>query len=195
MNYFYRCIFLLLTGFVLAVSSMNGQNTFTVNSSKNNEKCGKGAAGVEVKGLASGDALTIQWSTGVSNVFSIGDLSEGEYSAHVQVDADTIKKLDTLIVFNIEKEKCVVSISNHFTPNDDSYNDKWQIANWNFYPKFELYVFNKWGQQIHSQKGEYTPWDGKWAGIDVPDGTYYYVFYYDGANKSDLLKGDVTILR
>jgi hypothetical protein len=48
---------------------------------------------------------------------------------------------------------------------------------------------------VHSQKGTYTPWDGKWNGINVLDGTYYYVFYYDGGNKHDLVKGDVTILR
>ena len=48
---------------------------------------------------------------------------------------------------------------------------------------------------MHSQKGTYTPWDGKWNGIHVPDGTYYYVFYYDGGHKNKHVKGDVTVLR
>jgi gliding motility-associated-like protein len=187
----------LLFFFVLASICGSAQQSYTINSSQNNEKCSKGAAGVQVKGLQSGDALSINWSHGPSGVNSVNNLNEGEYSAHITVLGlgDTINKIDTTIVFKIEKEKCEVSISNHFTPNGDNYNDLWQIGNWNYYPKFELYVFNKWGQQVHSQRGDYTPWDGRWAGINVPDGTYYYVFYYDGGNKKDLLKGDVTILR
>jgi gliding motility-associated-like protein len=103
--------------------------------------------------------------------------------------------LDTTITIKVEKDKCKVVMSNHFTPNGDSYNDVWSVGNTQYYPKFELFVFNKWGQQVHSQRGTFEAWDGKWNGINVPDGTYYYVFYYDSGNKRELEKGDVTILR
>ncbi len=90
---------------------------------------------------------------------------------------------------------CKVSVGSYFTPNGDNYNDHLYVSNWESYPNFELEIYNKWGQKIHSQKAKYVPWDGTWAGTKVPDGTYYFVFFYDASIKSKLLKGDFTILR
>ncbi len=161
---------------------------FTI--SKTNVYCSKGAAGIQIDSLKTNDTLTITWSNGQTGVTSIGNLNEGDYNVHVVIK----NKKDTTLNFKIDKEECPVVISNHFTPNADNYNDTWQISNTPSYPNLEIVVFNKWGQQIHIQKGTYTPWDGTWNGLKVPDGTYYYVFYFEqGKNKT--LKGDVTILR
>lgn len=169
----------------------DAQNSYTLTPMQVNEECAKGSAAIKIDGLQANDTLTIVWSNNQTGVTSIKDLSAGNYSVHVVIK----NKIDTVIKYVIEKEKCKVSIPNHFTPNSDNYNDLWQLGATENYPNFELYVFNKWGQQVHSQKGSFTPWDGKWNGINVLDGTYYYVFYYDGGNKRDLIKGDVTILR
>ncbi len=158
--------------------------------SKTNEVCTKGSAGIKIDSLKTNDTLKIIWSNGQTDIQSIANLDVGNYSVNIIIKS----KKDTTINFKIEKDACPVIISNHFTPNDDNYNDIWLIANINNYPKFELIVFNKWGQQIHSQKNTYTPWDGNWNGIKAVDGTYYYIFYFE-AGKNDLLKGDVTILR
>jgi len=181
---------------LVSAGKVYNQNSYTLNSAQKNEDCTKGSAGIEVLGLQLNDVLSVAWSHGPTGSI-VNDLNAGDYSAHIiiKTNGDTINKVDTTIVFAITKEKCKVGVANHFTPNGDNYNDVWQITNWQFYPNFELYVFNKWGQEVHSQKGNYTHWDGKWNGINVPDGTYYYVFYYDGGNKNDLIKGDVTILR
>lgn len=159
--------------------------TLSIQFIKVDEECNKGSAGVQI--LSGKHPITINWSTGVTNNSSISDLNAGDYSVTVK---DSAQK-DTVINFKIEKLECKVIIANHFTPNSDNYNDTWSIGQTSFYPEFELYVFNKWGQQVHSQKNTYTPWDGG----NVADGTYYYVFYYKGSDKNKFLKGDVTILR
>lgn len=169
----------------------SAQSSYTLTPAQKNEDCTKGAAGIEISGVQTNDTLSIEWSTGQTNVTSINELNPGDYSVHVIVK----HKLDSTINYKIEKVECPVSIENHFTPNGDTYNDTWTITNTQFYPNFEVVVFNKWGQQIHSQSGEYKPWDGTWNGVNVPDGTYYYVFYFDKEKKSKLLKGDVTVLR
>jgi trimeric autotransporter adhesin len=174
------------------------QSAYKVTPQSSNEECRKGAASVQLTGLQTTDSYTITWSTGQTNVFSLSELSGGDYSVKVQVktigDTTNTMKLDTTIQFKIEKEECLVVFNNHFTPNGDNYNDSWAGSKTEYYPNFQLFVFNKWGQQVHSQKGSYTPWDGKWNGINVPDGTYYYIFYYDGGSGKHI-KGDVTILR
>ncbi|MGZ3898744.1 MAG: gliding motility-associated C-terminal domain-containing protein [Bacteroidia bacterium] len=179
---------IFLQAFFLQVSS---QSSYTLNPSQKNVDCTNGSAGIEIVGLQTHDTLTIVWSNGQTGVTSINNLSAGNYNVQVVIK----HKLDTTINYTISTEKCKVGLSNHFTPNGDNYNDHWQIVNWEHYPHFEVYVFNKWGQQVHHQKENYTPWDGRWNGINALDGTYYYVFYYDGANKHDFEKGDVTILR
>jgi gliding motility-associated-like protein len=183
---------LFLSFFFLFTEIKMQAQSYTISSSHTDQECSKGAAGVNISGLATNDTLLITWSTGQTNVSSISDLEAGDYSAQV-----TIKnKKDTTITFKVEKIECKVVISNHFTPNDDGYNDTWGISNTEFYPNFHLYVFDKWGQQVHKQSGTYTRWTGNLggSGISVADGTYYYVFYYEG-NGGKLLKGDVTILR
>jgi gliding motility-associated-like protein len=188
------CVFILCFG-----GNFYGQSNYQFAFSKIDEECVKGAAGLQIDTIKPSDMLTIDWSNGQSNVFSISNLDGGNYSVHVvikaQPDSVILTKKDTTINFTIEKIECPVVISNHFTPNGDNYNDYLQIFNVEKYPRFELFIFNKWGQQVHSQKDKYTPWDGTWNGINVPDQTYYYVFYYDSDNKKKVLKGDITILR
>lgn len=156
-----------------------------------NEECLKGAAGIQIEGLTLNDTVSTYWSTDVYNVSSINNLNAGNYFVHVIIK----NGVDTTINFKIEKEECKVYVSNHFTPNGDNYNDNLQIYNIINYPKFEFYIFNKWGQQVHSQKETYIPWDGTWNGINVLDETYYYIFYYDSGDKKKVLKGDITVLR
>lgn len=169
---------------------LHAQRSYSLSSAYKHEDCTKGAAGIQLEGLQGNDTLSIDWSNGKSMVYSIDELAAGDYAVNVKIK----NKLDTTINFKIEKIECVVGFESHFTPNGDNYNDTWDINNTQFYPEFELYVFNKWGQQVHKQKGTYTKWDGKMGSLDVADGTYYYVFYYkSGENKH--LKGDVTILR
>ncbi|MCE3229653.1 MAG: hypothetical protein K0S32_4204 [Bacteroidetes bacterium] len=175
----------------LCLFSVKAQATYTFEISSKSEDCTKGAAGIQVAGTTATDVVTYNWSTGQTGVTSISNLDAGDYNVQININGT----LDTTIAVKVEKDKCKVAMSNHFTPNSDAYNDTWSVGNTHYYPKFELYVFNKWGQQVYSQRGKYEPWDGKWNGVNVPDGTYYYVFYYDGGNKRDLEKGDVTILR
>lgn len=190
----------LTTVFLLCMASaFYSQSSYFFTFSKIDEECTKGAAGLQIDTIKTGDILTINWSNGESNVYSIKNLDAGNYSIHVviksQPDTVLITKKDTTINFTIDKTDCPVVVSNQFTPNGDNYNDYLQIYNVDKYPKFELFIFNKWGQQVHHQKEKYTPWDGTWNGINVPDQTYYYVFYFDGGDKKKILKGDITILR
>lgn len=181
MNYFIGILCLFFG------SIASGQNTLSVSFSKTDEHCAKGSAAVSVD--SGTNTAHISWSTGDTNKV-VSNLAAGNYSVKVSTEQS-----DTTISFMIAHVDCEVGIPNHFTPNDDGYNDTWNITGVPFYPSFELVVFNRWGQQVHHQSGQYTPWDGRSLGISLPDGTYYYVFYFDKKEKHNILKGDVTILR
>ena len=174
------------------------QNAYQFSLRTSKAICLKGDALLEIGGTDPADSVSILWSTGQGNIKHVNELNAGDYSVFIKIkhkkDTLTIVK-DTTFYFVIEKELCGVNIDKYFSPNDDNYHDYLSISNTVYYPNFELNIFNKWGQQVHHQKNEYKPWDGKWNGIDLPDGTYFYVFFFDSAQKTNVIKGDITILR
>ena len=85
---------------------------------------------------------------------------------------------------------------NFFSPNGDGNNDTWSIANINLYPNNKVVVFNRFGQRVFGTKNYQNDWDGKQFGQDLPEGTYYFVFYHDTNNDSKgFQKGFVEIIR
>ena len=89
-----------------------------------------------------------------------------------------------------------------FSPNDDGINDFFQIfTGKNVVMVKDFAVFNRWGEELFHQK-EFVPnnsndgWDGWFRGRRAPSGVYVYyaeIEFSDG--KSDIFKGDFTLLR
>jgi gliding motility-associated-like protein len=67
-------------------------------------------------------------------------------------------------------------IFNAFSPNGDGVNDYFRINGIEDFPDHTLYVFNRWGNQVLKVNSYQNDWGGTWQGLDLPDGTYYYVF-------------------
>jgi gliding motility-associated-like protein len=80
-----------------------------------------------------------------------------------------------------------VIIPNVFSPNGDGSNDAFVIENGE-YTRNRLTIYNRWGQAIYEAKD----YRNSWRAIDVPDGTYYYVFTLESGKD---YSGHVTILR
>ncbi len=188
----------IMSFLILCSHSFFSQTPYHFTLNKQTEICLKANASIEISGTVPADTIEILWSNGQVNSKYVYDLSSGDYSVRVKIKhlEDTVPSFkDTTLYFSIDKELCQVSVDKYFSPNDDNYHDVLNILNAEYHPNFEFCIFNRWGQQIHSQKRKYTPWDGKWLGVDQPDGAYYYIFFYDDANKNKLVKGDITILR
>jgi gliding motility-associated-like protein len=87
-----------------------------------------------------------------------------------------------------------------FTPNADGENDYWIIPYALQYLDLEVFIFNRWGQQIFYSKPYGTDtqhtWDGtsQKNGKDLPIGTYYYIIKPNDG-KQQPLTGTVTIVR
>jgi len=193
-------LLLLLAGFVSA------QGPYQYQLEKTMDKCVKGTVKLTVSGQQTADSVTTLWSTGATNTLQLNHLSGGFYSVQIKivhrqdtsintVDTTLVFVKDTTIQFSIVQDECPVFVERYFSPNDDGYNDVLAIGNVEKYPNFEFIVYNKWGQRVYHQQAVYKPWDGKWLGVALPDGAYYYVFFFDADDRTRLIKGDVTILR
>ena len=86
-----------------------------------------------------------------------------------------------------------IKVPNGFSPNGDGFNDTWIVVEAIQYrfPEAELYVFNRWGNEVFYEQG----YDNSWDGGNVPDGTYYYVLKLNDPRYQEPFKGYVTISR
>lgn len=181
-NYLSTYLFLMM-----ALQNFEAQE-LNVSLSKTNKECKLGSASVSIHSAAL--PYHVEWSNGAVSD-EINDLNSGDYSVYVRDDHDN----DTTIFFNIEEFVCEPVPSIYFSPNSDLLYDTWSISRINYFPDFELFVYNRWGQQVHHQEGSYSPWDGTSLGLPLPDGAYYYILFLSKSDKNKFVKGDVSIIR
>jgi gliding motility-associated-like protein len=86
-----------------------------------------------------------------------------------------------------------VFIPNLFSPNNDGYNDTWEIPEIGNYPNTQVTVINREGQVVYSNDAYDNSWDGTRGGKELPEATYYYLVVFE--NSDIEYKGAVTILR
>ena len=87
-------------------------------------------------------------------------------------------------------------IFNVFSPNNDGINDDFTFGEYGM-ENIEVYLYNRWGQEVYSWTGENKAWDGKGAnGQNLPEGVYFFVFKADGIDGHYYEeKGSITLLR
>jgi len=169
LHIFWLFVFLFFVG--ADVGFAQSTLTITVNTYKSD--CNLSSAGVHVLGGV--PPYSYQWSHGAIGD-TVSSLNPGNYSVIV-IDSDTQPDTATAS-FTINPIVCKVTFNNRFTPNGDGINETWGIGgNIREYPDFLLQVYDRWGQIVHQQRNEYTPWDGTHLGIKVPEATYYYIFF------------------
>ncbi len=92
--------------------------------------------------------------------------------------------------------KMTIYIPNAFTPNNDGYNDKFDVKV-NSISYYEIYVYNRWGEKIFYSSNELYSWDGSdFNGFFVPNGIYlYHIKIIDQNGKDWAYNGEINLLR
>tara|TARA_R110002051_G_scaffold181460_1_gene251043 strand:+ start:133153 stop:140220 length:7068 start_codon:yes stop_codon:yes gene_type:complete len=91
-----------------------------------------------------------------------------------------------------------------FSPNGDGINEYWQIENIQYYPKNEVFIYNRWGDLVFKIadynnndnvfRGEANQMSRLGAG-ELPNGTYFFHIQIDGETILKKTKGYVVIKR
>jgi gliding motility-associated-like protein len=87
---------------------------------------------------------------------------------------------------------------NTFIPDGDGRNDVWNVvfSNPEYLKKYEVRIFNRWGELIFDTQDPNTGWDGTYKGLPCQDGTYTWslVFTWYDYRTYDF-HGHVNLLR
>lgn len=98
-----------------------------------------------------------------------------------------------------ENSCCSIWIPNAFSPNMDGNNDKFQAIANRPIPKYEMSIFNRWGQRVFYTTRYMEGWNGTMNndGSPLGIGTYYYRIKYtcEMGNKESIYQGDLTLIK
>ena len=79
-----------------------------------------------------------------------------------------------------------------FTPNNDGFNDYWELPDLPSWGKCDVKVYNRWGKLVFSDPDYNNLWDGTSSGNPLPEGAYIFIIKTQNAGT---VKGTVNIVR
>jgi gliding motility-associated-like protein len=157
-----------------------------------------GAAPLEVFFTNTSNGTSFSWEFGDGNTSTAANPTNtytalGEYvvTLTITVNGCTATATDTITVIGGSK---VEDLPNVFSPDGFGGNELFKAISENMsLERFQ--IFNRWGQLLH----EGPSWDGTHNGQKVPEGTYYFIYYGEGADgkiyEGSEYTGHLTLVR
>ena len=148
--------------------------------------------------LSDNNTLTITVSGDGNYQFGIdgenGSFQDSNFFTHVAAGIHEIVIIDKNGCRPVSKTISVVGIPNFFTPNNDGFNDFWNVKGLNtaFYPNAIIYIFDRYGKLIKQISGSGQGWDGTLNGAYLPSDDYWYTIKLDDGREA---KGNFTLKR
>lgn len=157
--------------------------------------------------LLNGDGVTLQSSGGVSYLWSpvtgLSDPLSPNPEAYPQVSttytatvigSNGCQSQASLFIEVLPRCKGFV-LPNAFTPNADGINDVFRARVLGDDELISLEVYNRWGQQVFASNDPHLGWDGTYMGREQALGVYIYTLRAVCDGLSQILSGNITLLR
>ncbi len=125
-------------------------------------------------------------SAGTNNTYII--YQTGNYTVDV-VDSEGCTATDTKAFTFID-----IKIPNVFTPDGDGNNDTWEPTNTVNYPDLIYHIYDRYGRKIGTYR-EGQSWDGKYNGLELPSGDYWYTLKLNNDKDGREFVGHFTLYR
>ena len=117
-----------------------------------------------------------------SNIFS--DVPGGLQTAYVREKSGC---------GGITQDFVVLVFPAFFTPNNDSYNDFWEVTGMENYPQAQVTIFDRYGKLIAQLNTSKMSWDGTFNKILLPASDYWYALKID--DTKPILRGHFSLKR
>jgi large repetitive protein len=140
-------------------------------------------------------AYSYSWSNGAQTA-DLSNVGAGTYSLTV-TDANGCSANASITL--TEPEPGLPEMPEGISPNNDGKNDVFVIRNVEFYPENQIFIYNRWGEELISFEGynnTSVSWNGQnRRGEALPEGTYFVIAIIKVNGEDLLLKGHVDIRR
>ena len=123
--------------------------------------------------------------------FDITGLTARYYSIEIMDDIGCIF-ITTILVDNPEKDRIGFPECPLITPNNDGLNDYLVFDGLVNYPENELYIFDRFGNELFHIDNYINNWDGTSKNSLLPQGTYFYTLLLD-STRHLIYKGCITL--
>jgi gliding motility-associated-like protein len=100
----------------------------------------------------------------------------GDYVVHVK-DISGCSSFDLPVT--------VLGYPKFFTPNNDGYNDTWNIDGLKPDQKGQISVFDRYGKLLKQFSAHSIGWDGTYNGAPLPSTDYWFVIDYQTASGNE----------
>lgn len=121
----------------------------------------------------------------------------GTYAVALVVKSDK-GCIDTIVRQLVVGEDYGVYVPNAFSPNGDGLNDIFQPKGFGIV-KYEIQIFDRWGEKVFQTKNFEQGWDGKFQGRGgevIEEGSYTWLINVTSVfGKAHELKGHVTLIK
>ncbi|MRX69850.1 gliding motility-associated C-terminal domain-containing protein [Flavobacterium resistens] len=140
----------------------------------------------KIEVIASGDGVFEYSLDGItyqqSNIFT--NLLGGNYKIHVRDMNGCGEYVEDVTLLDYPK---------FVTPNDDGYNDFWQINGLEKYPNAKIYIYDRYGKLLKELNSKDIGWNGKFNGENLAADDYWFTINLD--NQSKIFKGHFSLKR
>jgi gliding motility-associated-like protein len=123
------------------------------------------------------DGVTYQFS----NTFQM--VPGGVYTAFIR---------DLQSCNTVSEEFPHIVVPKFITPNNDGYNDRFELKGVEYFNSSEIRIFNRYGKLLIAGKGQNFSWDGSFNGKDLPVSDYWYEINIEDYKR---IKGHFSLKR
>lgn len=121
-----------------------------------------------------------------------------EINTSYKVEAEVLTGCKLSDTINISVENCpqYLYFPTGFTPNNDGLNDTFRPFTGGVFTKYELQIFNRWGQLVFKTTSKSSGWDGLFKGQLQDNGVFVWQCKYQFEGKPEkLMKGTFMLIR
>ena len=153
---------------------------------------------VDISDLSSSNTVTANISGQGKYEFSIdspnGPFQDSNYFQDVPPGIHDLYINDKNGCGIIHRTIAVLGIPKFFTPNDDGYNDYWNIkgANETFNSNAQIFIYDRYGKLIKQIFSTSDGWDGTYIGKQMPADDYWYTIKLEDGREA---KGHFSLKR
>ena len=95
----------------------------------------------------------------------------------------------------LSEEILVISYPKFFTPNNDGYNDTWNIDDLADQKQSVIYIFDRYGKLLKQISPSGKGWDGTYNGYELPSTDYWFTVEYNEKGTRKTFKSHFSLKR